>query len=261
MQRNITTKAMVEGAMLLGILIVLSLLVILPTPVALFSFVLLPTPILFAVFRHNIKLAIMVGFLSVILLVIVGINPISALINGIYATFLGIALGYGFVKRLKPTTTLLITALALLLSIILIYYLSASFLGLNMLEETLDIQIELMENIAQRMQEARPPGEGSNDQFIPFTREQIRYIFPGMLVLASIVNAFFTISVIRIILKKFGIKTEGFPKFSNWRFGEWLLWTFIGAVVMRFVPQLAQIGENLLQIAFYGIILQGLAVI
>ncbi|QNO15029.1 DUF2232 domain-containing protein [Alkalicella caledoniensis] len=263
MQRKISTKAIVEGALLLGILVILSILTYVP-PFSLFSFILLPTPILFAVFRHNLKVATMIGFLSVITLIIVGIDPISSLINGIYASFIGLALGYGFVKKLKPTMTLIITTASLLTAILLIAFLYTTFLEYNIVEEILDLQVQLLESIAERIQETRPPVEeqGDRELFIALTREEIRYIFPGLLVLAATINSFFTIGLTRIILKKFKIETQPFPKFSHWRFGDWLIWTFVAAQLLPiFLPQTKQIAYNVTQVALYGIILQGLAVI
>ncbi|SET10047.1 DUF2232 domain-containing protein [Anaerobranca gottschalkii] len=257
--KRITTKSIVEGALLLGILVVLSLLTIY-TPLGLVTFFLLPTPIIFAVIRHNIKVGLMISFLSIILLIVVGVDPYTSLVNMIFANFIGLTLGYSFSKKLKPTFTFLLTSVATLLSFICIFYLAVTFLEYDFLDEILEIQISSLEMVQSFLQQF-----GNNvdieKQFI-MSKADFIYILPALLILASMFYGYLALTVTQKILKSFKVPYEQLPPFSHWKFGYWLLWIFVLAQIIPIgFPQLTRIGVNILQVTVMVIVLQGISII
>ncbi|SHJ78150.1 Uncharacterized conserved protein YybS, DUF2232 family [Anaerobranca californiensis DSM 14826] len=257
--KRIATKSIVEGALLLGILVVLSLLTIY-TPLSLVTFLLLPTPIIFAVIRHNIKLGLMISFLSIILLIIVGVDPYTSLVNMIFASFIGLTLGYSFNKKISPSFTFLLTSIATLLSFICIFYLAVTFLEYDFIDEMIEIQISSLELVQSYLQQS-----GNNlgiDKGLIMSKADMIYIFPALLILGSMFYGYLVFVVTQKILKKFKVPCEEFPPFSHWKFGYWLLWLFVLAQLAPIIfPQLVRVGVNLLQVTAMVIVLQGIAIV
>ncbi len=273
MQR-ISTKSIVEGAMLLGILVILSILTMYAPVLGVLTFIVLPMPVLFAIFRHNFKIAVMIGFLSVILLIIVGINPASAMINSIYATLTGLALGYGFSRRIRPTITLILTSAAILLAGIIIVYISAAFLQINIINQAIDAQITAFETVVEFVWGLSDRYPAISELFrIPDNREDLEifkgdlrvniiFILPAVLAMVAVIYGFLNFVVARLVLKRFRIDTSPLPHFINWRFGDWLIWVFVFSFLLSMIApiQLRYIAYNVNQIAMIGIVIQGAAV-
>ena len=280
--RRFSTKSIVEGALLLGILVILGLLSNLVPLVGAVTFAFLPIPIIFAIFKHGFKVAVMIGFLSVIILIIVGINPISASLDSVYATFTGIALGYGFSKKLRPVTTFLLTSASILLAGIIIVFVIGAFLQIDVVGEAIDMQFIVMENFIDMALES--PGqypflermlnlqEGTNIEEIALQmRAQVNLLLPAILIMAAFFYGYLNYQLARLVLRKFRIDIESLPNFRDWRFSKWFLWIFVitvgfeafilpmvyGAIVPVPITTLAYSAN---QVALIAIMIQGIAV-
>lgn len=280
--KRFSTKSMVEGALLLGILVIMGLLSNFVPVIGIVTFAFLPIPIIFAVFRHSFKLAVMIGFLSVIILIIVGVNPISASLDSVYATFTGLALGYGFSKKLKPATTFIITSGSILLAVLIIIFVIGTFLQVDVVGEAIEIQFILIENIIESVSEK--PGEfpflerilninteTEIEEILVQMRAQVSLLLPAVLIMAAFIYGYLNFLLARLVLKKFNIHIESLPCFKNWQFSKWFLWVFIisvGLEVFIFplifdvsVPgALTSISYSANQVALMAIMIQGLAV-
>jgi uncharacterized protein YybS (DUF2232 family) len=256
--KKLKTKTVVEGALLLGILVVLVLLTIF-TPLGLVTFILLPTPIIFAVIRHNIKVGIMIAFLSAILLVIVGVDPYTSLVNSIFSSLIGLTLGYSFAKNIKPNFTFLLTSVATLISLVSIFFLASTFLEFDLLEEMIEIQLSSLE-IAQSILE-QSGSDINNLDFPIMSKSELVYILPALLILGSMFYSYLAFIATGKVLRKFKVQIKELPPFSHWKFGYWLLWTYVSAQLLPLIfPQLTRVGINILQITVMIIALQGVAI-
>lgn len=280
--KRFSTKSVVEGAMLLGILVIMGLLSNLVPVIGIVTFAFLPIPIIFAIFKHGFKVALMVGFLSVIVLIVVGVNPISASLDSVYATFTGIALGYGFSKKLRPAITFILTSASILLAVIIIVFIMGSFLQIDVVGEAVEIQFILIENIIEAISEnpGRLPfvekilniNEATDlEEIMTQLRAQVNLLLPAVLIMASLIYGYLNFLLAGLVLKKFNINIEPLPVFREWNFSKWFLWIFVISVGLEvfvypfifgsYIPGvLTSINYNANQVALMAITIQGLAV-
>lgn len=280
--RSFSTKSIVEGALLLGILVILGLLSNLVPIVGAVTFAFLPIPIIFAIIKHGFKVALMMGFLSVVILIIVGINPIAASVDSVYATFTGMALGYGILKKLKAVTTFMITSASIMLAGIVIFLIIGAFLQVDVIGEAINMQFIMMENIIDMVTENpdRYPffERALNlqeridlEEFTSQLRIHISLLLPAILVVVGCFYGYLNYILARLVLSKFKIAMEPFPAFREWRFSSWIIWIFIIAfglevfILPRIFGAMVPLSVRTIvysanQISLIAIIIQGLAV-
>lgn len=265
--KRIATRAIVEGAMLLGILIILSLISYYVPIFGFITFAILPIPIVFAIFRHSFKVGVMIGVLSFVTLIIVGIDPISATFDSIYGTFTGLALGYGFSKKLKPALTLIITSISILVAGVILLTLASYVLQINVIQEAIDAQmlgidmaIEFINNNVDSVQAEQFIGQLEN--FRDQLGDAVQLMLPAVLVMVVFIYGYLNYIISTSVLKKFKIEVEPLPVFVSWRFGHWVIWTFVASVIAQiFIPGVGLIAQNIGQIAMMLITIQGLSVL
>ena len=126
--KNYSTKAIVEAAL---ISVIITVIMILTGYLPMVSFVgtlLLPIPVAILYIRHNMKVTVTAIFVSIILTSIV-FNPIRAIYAAIPCIIIGIVLGYCVKRNKKSSKTLLFLAIACSISNILTIAFSLSFIA------------------------------------------------------------------------------------------------------------------------------------
>ncbi|WP_353893265.1 DUF2232 domain-containing protein [Proteinivorax hydrogeniformans] len=264
---HLNTKSLVEGSLLLALFLVLSILPFF-IPALIPALILVPIPIVIVTYRQSIKISIMVVFLSFIALTTILGNPIYPTLISLIGGLPGIVLGYT-IKRKKAVTTLLVTTISFVASIILILNIFALFFDVNLVEATLDRQLSAIESIGNLLSGVVPQVEPDpNDPDIEDFRERIylsiQMIFPALVIILSAFAGYINLIVSRLTLVRLGYKVESLPPFSRWRFGDWVLWTFVATLLMHIFGlgniAVQHINSNVHQIVLLMVLIQGLAV-
>ncbi len=264
---TVGTRALVEGALLASVAVILALAgVYLPLlgPFVTFTW---PVPIIVIHLRRGLRLALLtLAVTGAIVAMAVGL--LQAV--GIVATFglLGIAFGEAFSRRLSPTMTLLVGAAASLVStlvtlglVILLFRQNPLALFGRLLEESFTQAIALYERFGI--------GQAQLEMIVAM-REQVSVIlstlFPSLLVGAAVLSAALNYWVARLVLARLGHPTEPFPAFRAWRLPRALALVYVVSIGLLLAPRWLPwpgpeaVGSNGLVIANWAFLVQGMAV-
>lgn len=256
---NHRTKAMVEGALTAAIYIVLLLLVIY-TPVGVIGLILLPLPFMIHTGRNGVRHGIILGIVSLLLLIPLGLLPLFPL--GLYAGWVGIVAGVGFAKKKNPLFILLLIFLAILIFFLVVLVITSLLFHLDLIGE-------LMNLVKQSIDEAEKIlGDGVANSFPANYRTMIltelKTRFPAILILTSFIAAYFTLLIGGKLYRRLGGEIEPFPPFSELSFPRSLLFYFVGALLLYFIPNTEETQwlyltiENIIPILYFLFSLQGL---
>lgn len=260
------TRALVEGAMLAALLVVLYVLD-LYTRVLVYVF---PVPVAILVVRHDVRTGILATVAAS--LAVSGIVGAAAGVSlAVWVGLIGVTLGYCLANGFRPFPTLALTSIAVLLAMLATF--AAGFvLG--------DISYqEIARNVTQAVTQARESTldrlemlrlpqkdiEAGMAQFDAMV-EMLKLTFPVAILGSAIVISAIAHSVSRWALAKLGYKVPAVPRFSRWRITWPWAWGFIlGALLALLGGQLNSremlfLGSNLVTFFFYLFIVQGLAV-
>jgi len=214
---HIGSKPLIEGALLAAITVVLALLAFYVPPAGAGLALLWPVPIALVHLRHGFR----VGILTVVvagLTLTTFVGPIEAI--GMVSTFglMGLALGWCFRRKIPPFHTVLIGGLAMLGSMAVSLGLSFVFLKITpgqMLNEMSE-GLQQAEAIWQRFGMAESQVREVK-QIWQASLRLMKYIFPGIIVTGSLMNAFLNFEVSRAILNRMGYSIEDVPPFETWK--------------------------------------------
>ena len=231
--RKYDTRQMLEMGLMAGLIIIFTFIVNYVPIFDLLASIILPIPIVILYVRHDVKIAIAASVVSFLLMVML-INPLSALISIIVITFSGFTLGYciknkkGFVKTLIYQTiasiagTILKTYLyiALILKVNLYKYIETMFI--EPFKESLNISKSLYEGMGIDV--------SSNPIFSVIDSMDVRFILlmiPSVLILTGLISSYVNFIVSKSVLNKLGYKTEETKPFTHWYFDNRVAALFI----------------------------------
>ncbi|WP_350343648.1 DUF2232 domain-containing protein [Proteinivorax tanatarense] len=263
---KLNTKSLVEGALLLALFLVLSILPFF-IPALIPALILIPLPIVIITYRQSIKVAVMVVVLSFFALTIMLGNPIYPTLVTVLGGIPGIVLGYT-IKRKKAVTTLLATTISFVAAIILVLNIFALFFDVNLVEVTLDRQLSALESFGSLVEGVLPqvetdPTDPDIEDFKERIYLSIQMIFPALIVIVSTVAGYVNLTVSKLTLVRLGYKVESLPPFAKWRFGDWVLWTFVATLLISIARlgniAVLHINDNVHQIVLLMVLIQGLS--
>lgn len=219
------TSQLTEGALLLAIYNVLLLISLNIPIIGTIIVFLLPIPMIIYSSKYHWKRTI------IFLLVAFILSFLLSSFAGLYHTLLfgvnGTVIGLLMQKRKTGIQLLIGGTIANLLSIVLLFVITAAFLNINIfttMEETAEDSIKLIENSFLLLdQEAK-------EQAITQLRQSIKlfsYLLPSTFVIGAIFLAFITQVVARPIVKRLKLSMEPLPKFRNIRLPRSIIWYYL----------------------------------
>ena len=261
-------RGLVEGALLLAVWLLLAIVTAF-TPIGLASAVLLPLPVVVLVVRQGLGPALLLVSLSFFVPLLVGVDLLRTVVMALMSSIPGLALGLGYRRKLKPTTVFAFGLGGNIFAVFLLMNLLSLAWGINLVVEFLNFLQQATRMALELMESARQLPTESLERFIegwPLLEEGAALLIPGLILIVMTAMTFFLQNISRLVLNRLGSPVKPFPPFVSWRFGDWYLWLFVFSLFLRFIalrwhPAFWVIGYNLFSPLFYGLVLQGMAVV
>lgn len=258
------TKSLVEGALLSAITIILSLTALYVPVIGVFATLVWPVPIIILGIRHGLKTSIMATFVSGVVVSMIE-GPTQAFTVVIGFGLIGVVMGWAINKDFSPFKVLAFGAIASLVSKVLLILISLLVMGINPITEEITAMrksIPLVENMYK--------GLGLSPDKIKLIVESFTSMIdlmaiaiPAILILASLMDAFLSYKVTRLILSRLGHKLEDFTPFWTWRFPAYTVFLYLLGVLIAMMEQywsvgiLKTVGLNLRMVFSFIFLIQG----
>lgn len=215
------TKSTVEAGIMTCIILILMLINIY---MPIFSFVLkfiLPIPVTLLYLRHNLKITFTALAASGILISLIN-NPLSGLTSAIMFGLTGIALGYSIKRELSVPTTIMILALASLIGFVIDFTVYITLISgtsvtkfmseiIRTINESMNMSISFYEKMGMPAEQIKR----FKDMIGIFTVDNMMRLIPSALIISSVIFAFLSYIITRLILRKLGYNIKQMPKFSK----------------------------------------------
>ena len=226
--KNYSTKAIVESAL---ISVIISVIMIITGYLPIVSFIgtlILPIPVAILYIRHNNKITITSIFLSIILTSLV-YNPIMAIYSAITYSVIGIALGYCVKKNKKSSITLLFLAIASTISNILTIAFSMLFIekvsfvsflskGLDFMKQTMKVSLDQLKSIYTQAVVTPEQLKLLDKNFEIINKMDVMLVLafiPATIFILSFISAYLNYIVSRAILNKLNYEMEEVLPFNK----------------------------------------------
>lgn len=258
------TKSLVEGALLSAITIILSLTALYIPVIGVFATLVWPVPIIILGIRHGLKTSIMATVVSGAIVSMIE-GPTQAFTVILSFGLIGIIMGWAINKDFSPFKVLAFGAIASLVSKILLILISLFVMGINPITEEITAMrksIPLVENMYK--------GLGLSPDKIKLVVESFASMvdlmaiaIPAILVLASLMDAFLSYKLTRLILSRLGHSLEDFTPFWTWRFPAYTVFLYLLGILTTMMEQywplgiLKTIGLNLQMVFSFIFLIQG----
>lgn len=231
MNRTIQPRAVVEGALMAALTAILALASIYIPMFQLVAFLVWSIPIIYVTVRHGI----VTGVLSLTVcgfLIFFFSTPFSALGLVIHIGGVALVYGYSFHKGFKPSVTVMLGIVVLILSLLLMLFLMAAVTGLdfNGFSEMLDQSVQSSMELYQRLGLLDPKKgvtEESLRAMVDAMWKTIITLLPGFLVFYGISWSIINYILAQKILARFDINVMPLPKFRDWKLPWWIVWGYI----------------------------------
>lgn len=218
---QVRTRSLVEGALLAGVTVVLALLGFYVPFLGLIIVFLWPVPIALIHMRHGLRTSVLtVVVAGLVLMTFVG--PVQALVMALSFGLVGLAFGMSFQKGYPAGKTVILGAIALLLSFAVSLGISVLFFGFNLGQ----LEAQFREAFEGATEVYRRLGMSAENiaqakQFWDTVLATFRIIFPAAFVAAGLFNAFLNFEVSRLVLRRLGYTIAPLPPFEGWRIPRW----------------------------------------
>ncbi len=261
-------RGLIEGSLLLAVWLLLAIITAF-TPIGLASAFLLPVPVVVLMVRQGLGPVALLIALTFIAPLFIGIDLPRTLVMALASALPGLALGFGYQQRWKPTMVFALGLGGNMLAVFLLMNLLSLLFGLNVVSEMLALLRQASELIAQGLESIQQLPTQGLERLLedwPLLQEGAVFLVPGFILMVLTAATFFMLNICQMVLARLGVEVESFPPFVKWRFGDWYLWLFVLALFLRFVawqwhPFLMVIGYNIFSPLFYGMVIQGMAVV
>lgn len=241
-----------EGAILLAVFTVLTLITIYVPIVGSFLNLVLPLPFILFSVKNNLK------YIGAFILAAVFISFIAGSFAGLVTTLIfgvpGLVMGYMLQKNSSRTSILIASSLTFLAGMVITYAVSAAFFHINLIQQIVEVYKQssvMSENMLRSM------GQTSQLEQIKKQNEalitMVTTLAPSLLILGSIFLAVIIQIICFPIARRFGINVPLWGKFRNLTLPKSLLWYFIIALGASFLfhPQEGDLLYIVLQNAIY----------
>jgi uncharacterized protein YybS (DUF2232 family) len=217
-------NVLTEGAILLALFTVLTLMTLYLPLIGAFLMVFLPLPFILYTVRHGIKAAVTLMAASIFITLIVG--SLFALPLTLTYALSGIVMGYFYQKR-QTAGALIGGTIAFLISFVVMYAASVAFFQIDPIEEATGSMDETID-MAKSMMAAI--GQEANEAAINQLEEQMKYIgylIPSLLVSVSFIFAILSHAVTIPVLKRLKIQLVPLKPFREWKLPTSIVWYYL----------------------------------
>ncbi|PLR67707.1 YybS family protein [Bacillus sp. UMB0893] len=217
-------NVLTEGAILLALFTVLTLMTLYLPLIGAFLMVFLPLPFILYSVRHGIKAAVTLMAASILITLLVG--SLFALPLTLTYAISGIVMGY-FYKKKQTSGALIGGTIAFLISFVVMYAASAAFFQIDPIKEATGSMDETIE-MARSMMAAI--GQEANEAAINQIEEQMKYIgylIPSVLVSVSFIFALLSHAATIPVLKRLKIQVVPLKPFREWKLPTSIVWYYL----------------------------------
>ena len=224
------TRKITEGAVLLGIYIVLLLITLYAPVISIISLLALPLPFVLYAARYDIKFSIWFIVLANFISMLFG-SPLALMIS-LPATTVGIVMGYLFSKQKDRYAILGAATGVYLANYILLYVLTILLFQLDLaqlMEEASAQSVQTAESMLNAL------GQETTEEVIATYNtmiQQVLYLLPSLLVLASFISAWISQYLAGIFLRKFKVEVKPFPPLRELVLPKSLLWYYLVVIIL-----------------------------
>jgi uncharacterized protein YybS (DUF2232 family) len=261
-------KSLVEGGILSGVAVLLSLLSAYLPVFGVFIKLFWPVPIILIVVRHGLKLGVLSVAVSGILIAVL-LHPLSAISMVVGFGLTGIVMGWCFKQQMNSIMTLIYGSAAALVSNISMYAMAFLFFNINPLTmntEAIKSAMPMAIEFYQKMgmdQATIDMMSTSMDQALVL----VSVIIPAMIILTGAVECYINFIAARAILRRVGHAVGEFPPLKYWDFPKYIIlgWSLClaawlgGAHYFGTQALTYKFGFNGFVLFSIGLFLQGLA--
>ncbi|WP_408955327.1 DUF2232 domain-containing protein [Natroniella sp. ANB-PHB2] len=247
------TKAVVEGAILTAVTVILTILAIYLPMIGSFLFLLTPVPLIILTVRCGGKPAIIASLVTAIILAFL-INPMMFLVVILNIGLIGISMGAAFEERFSSVTILLIGVIAGAFSMLLSLAISVYILEVDIvvqLEESLQLSLDLYREIGLPA-EVILHSEQLFEQVLELIKTTYPAIFLSVGALIAGINYYFSYTIMsRLDIQlpaKFSVQEIKFPKI--------IVIFYVISIIFNHLA----VWQNIYVIATFLLLLEGVAV-
>ena len=250
MQNN-KTRAIVEGAIINGLYLII-LMLALYTPLSFILVFVLPVPFIIYAKRNDLKSIIITALAVFILSFLIG--NLFFLSVSIFMVLPGIIMGIAYRKGVSAWTVIARGTFSYLLVYILylaianyLFHMNLPNMILNMMDEGNKLVQSNMDAILKSLPSEQNTPEYKQQwenvkQDINTTVVQVKEIFiilmPSLLITSSFMLAFVSHIISRRVFKRLGTSVQGLPKFQDLHLPRWILYYYFIAFFILLFPDI-----------------------
>ncbi len=215
------TRAITEGALMAAVTLTMALTSYY-VPFLFILYMFLPIPTIILAKRQGIGAA-SVSAVAAVLLLLLFMEPIEALMNGLSILLPGIVLGYCYHKELKNIPRLGYGYLAFMVVMIVELYLLQLISGVSFIDEFVRDLNTSMQQVSQAYQAM---GLFTADQLKQFTDQfdlltkAIKLMFPTVMMLVPLIMDWFTIFISNLVFKRMKLACVPLIPVADWKLNE-----------------------------------------
>lgn len=259
------TRSLTEGAMLGAITVLLAILgeyIGVPS-------IIVPIPLILLVYRQGFQYGVLSAVAAALISSLVAGHVFSGLSIIIWG-FVGVALGMALREEFSFTRLMVVGIISNVVVIALNFFLYSLIIGGNVLNDTLTMFLEMLEQAIQMSESMGVQGDVLEQYealktFIPVL---LRLGLPSMLLVYAVSMSFINLAISRAVLKRLGdTSTPWIVPFSRWRlpayfgliFGFGLITTSLAQGTT--LPEWLQfLGLNSFLLSFYAYAVAGISI-
>jgi uncharacterized protein YybS (DUF2232 family) len=256
-----STRAITEGAMLIGVTVVIAFASRYVPLLSLF----LAMPMAFVVVRHGLGAGVLAGSVATLMLfAFMGVAALGTVAEVIIA---GLALGMAHQRFSdRPLAAFLVTAVGYVISFVVILYVAARILGIADATPTayIDGFLETYDRLMDQIGEFGAPAASLDVSLI---RPYLIMSIPALIGLSAAGNAAVVFWLFRRLSPRFGYKVAAIPPFRQWHLNWTYGWGFVLGFLLLTVggylqhDVLLRIGLNVFGVFYTVFLVQGFSVI
>lgn len=261
MPRSVATRTLVESALLVAIATMFS---VLDAYVPLFALV-YPLPIVVLVVRRGVRAGVWATLVTIAATTMV-VGPLQGVTVLTMVGIIGITMAWCIRSRFTPLRTLLLTSVAVAVSVALTFGLGAAIGGFKLAELEEALQQGMGSAISLYRSLGVPEAELTRAQtYVSQVVETAKVTLPALLLATVVSMAGLNYLLARLVLGKLGHKLDRIPRFAGWRVTWPFGWGYIAGLVLsiagqaRGVPLAWKAGLNMLSLFGLVFLIQGVA--
>lgn len=266
MNNNLKSKPLVEGALLTGIIFILSLLTNLPGLYVLGN-ILVAIPVAVLYIKYKLKVSVLSVLVSAIL-VGISLGPVLGVYTIFYAGFIGIPLGYGIRNKKSGNTILFYLIISNIFVVVTTLLMSMYLFGGKGFMDGLTSMLAEFKSLSAQLSSIganNPQAVKMQEMLANFNLQKLLILIPAGILIYSFISSIVSFIISKRILQKLGYKVNEMSSFSKWYIDAKVIASLIviALIGLELKKNGVSQGETLFEAAWYIVgllmVVQGLA--